>query len=63
MTSIEDAHAFFDAVQARGHGELDTATLYTRGTSERFLGETDYRKRGLAVASKLYPLGVRWLEC
>ena len=63
MTSVADAHAFFDAVQAHGHGELDTATMYTRSTSERFLGETDYRKRGLAVASKLYPLGVSFSGC
>ncbi|GJE95560.1 aldo/keto reductase [Phanerochaete sordida] len=57
VTSVEDAQAFFDAVQAHGHSELDTATMYTQGTSERFLGETDYRKRGLAIGTKLYPLG------
>lgn len=58
---MKDVEDIFDVLQAHGVNEIDTATMYTQGTSERLLGETDYKERGLLVGSKLYPLGVSYL--
>lgn len=39
--------------------QLDTARVYTGGTSEEMLGDIDWKKRGLVMETKLYPNVVR----
>lgn len=40
--------------------QVDTARAYTGGTSEEFLGEIGWQKRGLKLETKLYPNVVSW---
>ena len=39
--------------------QLDTARVYSAGTSEELLGELGWQKRGLVMETKLYPNIVR----
>ena len=39
--------------------KLDTARVYSAGTSEELLGELGWQKRGLVMETKLYPNAVR----
>lgn len=55
VTSISDQAAMLDAFQSHGHSEIDTARLYNNGHSELMLAKNDWQKRGLAIATKLYP--------
>ncbi|EKM52789.1 uncharacterized protein PHACADRAFT_212001 [Phanerochaete carnosa HHB-10118-sp] len=57
VTSVKDVEAILDVLKAHGHNELDTATMYGQGTSEKLLGETDWKKRGTVVSTKLLPVG------
>ncbi|KAI0074930.1 Aldo/keto reductase [Panus rudis PR-1116 ss-1] len=52
---LKDIEAILDVFQAHGHNEIDTARVYTGGTSEELLGKIDWRKRGLKLETKLYP--------
>ncbi|KZT05022.1 Aldo/keto reductase [Laetiporus sulphureus 93-53] len=52
---LKDVEAILDVFQAHGHTEVDTARIYTGGTSEEYLGKIDWRKRGLKIETKLYP--------
>ncbi|KAI0371014.1 Aldo/keto reductase [Pilatotrama ljubarskyi] len=56
VTDIEEIRAILDIFQAHGHYEVDTARLYAMGTSEEYLAKADWKKRGLVVDTKLYPL-------
>ncbi|KAK7677174.1 hypothetical protein QCA50_019883 [Cerrena zonata] len=47
--------AILDVFQKHGHTEIDTARVYTGGTSEEYLGNIDWRARGLKLETKLYP--------
>ncbi len=38
---------------------MDSARTYTGGTSEEYLGNIDWKKRGLVMDTKLYPNAVR----
>lgn len=55
IRKVPACEAMLDIFQAHGHNELDTALSYCAGTSEKFLGRMDLKKRGLIVDSKLYP--------
>ena len=35
--------------------QIDTARVYTRGTSEEYLGQIGWKERGLVMDTKLYP--------
>lgn len=59
MHNLRDVAAILDVFQAHGHYELDTARTYAQGTSEQMLGELDWKKRGLVMDTKLYPMAVR----
>lgn len=52
--------AILDVFQKHGHTEIDTARVYTGGTSEEYLGKIDWRARGLKLETKLYPTAVRF---
>ncbi|KAF8585472.1 Aldo/keto reductase [Ramaria rubella] len=54
---LKGVTAILDIFQKHGHKEVDTARGYTGGTSEEFLGEIGWQKRGLIVETKLYPGG------
>ncbi|KAG8156470.1 hypothetical protein KVR01_013704 [Diaporthe batatas] len=41
-----------------GQKEVDTARVYGGGSSEAFLAELDWKSRGIALATKLPPVGV-----
>ncbi|KAG8856667.1 hypothetical protein FRB91_000440 [Serendipita sp. 411] len=53
--SVEDIKEILDVFQKHGHTKVDTARVYTNGTSERLLGDIGWQQRGLVVHTKLYP--------
>ncbi|KAI0697761.1 Aldo/keto reductase [Cytidiella melzeri] len=52
---IKTIEEILDTFQAHGHTELDTARAYGLGTSEEFLTEAGWQKRGLLIDTKLFP--------
>ncbi|KAI5917674.1 aflatoxin B1 aldehyde reductase member 2 [Camillea tinctor] len=56
LTSMDDFRTALDLFQARGHRDLDTARAYVGGAQEAFTREAGWKERGLAVATKVYPL-------
>ncbi|KAF8585460.1 Aldo/keto reductase [Ramaria rubella] len=56
---LKDVSDILDVFQKHGHEEVDTARVYTGGTSEEFLGEIGWQKRGLNVETKLSPRVIR----
>lgn len=52
---LKDVEAILDVFQSHGHTEVDTARVYTGGTSEEYLGKIGWQKRGLIVETKLSP--------
>ncbi|TVY85346.1 Aflatoxin B1 aldehyde reductase member [Lachnellula suecica] len=50
-----DCAAILDIFQAHGHNEVDTARFYGEGTSESFLGDLNWQKRGIVMDTKYYP--------
>jgi len=52
---LKDVEGILDVFQKHGHTEIDTARTYTGGTSEEYLGELGWQKRGLKMETKLYP--------
>lgn len=56
---LSDCSAILDIFQAHGHREIDTARFYGEGTSEEFLGDLDWKKRGLIMDTKYYPTAGR----
>ncbi|QRW27414.1 aldo/keto reductase family protein [Rhizoctonia solani] len=57
IVSVEAVGEILDILKSYGYHEIDTARVYTNGTSEELLGEADWKKRGLVVETKLYPSG------
>jgi aflatoxin B1 aldehyde reductase len=55
VTNLTDQATMLDAFQSQGHSEIDTARLYSNGHSELMLAQNNWQKRGLAIATKLYP--------
>ncbi|KAI1377273.1 Aldo/keto reductase [Hypoxylon crocopeplum] len=55
VTALSDANAMLDVFQKHGHNEVDTARLYGAGSSEEYLGKTNWQARGLVMDTKLYP--------
>jgi len=53
--NLEDAGALLDVFQKYGHKRVDTARLYSEGTSEQMLGELNWQQRGLIMDTKLFP--------
>ncbi|KAA1472009.1 Aldo/keto reductase [Dentipellis sp. KUC8613] len=58
---VKSVEAILDVFQQHGHTEVDTARTYGGGTSEEFLGQVDWRGRGLKLETKLFPVPVREL--
>jgi aflatoxin B1 aldehyde reductase len=45
-----------DTFKKFGHDELDTARAYCGGEEEKFIAEVGFKKRGLKLASKAFPV-------
>lgn len=45
--------------QRFGHNEIDTALVYGGGSSEQYLGQLDWQKRGLTMDTKFSPRAKR----
>jgi aflatoxin B1 aldehyde reductase len=56
ITDIETFNKTLDVLQARGYNEVDTARMYGEGTQEGFTRQTNWKQRGLTLATKVqYP--------
>lgn len=58
MHDLEVAAKILDVFQSHGHSEVDTARIYGGGSSETYLAQLDWQSRGIALATKLPPVGV-----
>eukprot|EP01117_Protostelium_nocturnum_P012095 TRINITY_DN4430_c0_g1_i1.p1 TRINITY_DN4430_c0_g1~~TRINITY_DN4430_c0_g1_i1.p1 ORF type:complete len:339 (+),score=77.61 TRINITY_DN4430_c0_g1_i1:469-1485(+) len=54
-TTLEDTKEILDVFQKHGHSEVDTARVYGGGSSEEYLGDIDWKSRGIKMQTKLYP--------
>jgi aflatoxin B1 aldehyde reductase len=57
--TLDDTNAILDTFQTYGHNEVDTARVYGEGSSEEYLGNLGWQKRGLIMDTKLYPTSIR----
>ncbi|XTI82738.1 Aldo/keto reductase [Cenococcum geophilum] len=55
VTTLEATGALLDTFQAHGYTMVDTARIYGHGSSEEYLGAVGWEKRGLQIATKVYP--------
>ncbi|KAM0438597.1 hypothetical protein ACHAPT_001349 [Fusarium lateritium] len=55
ITSLDDFKASLDYFQGQGYTEIDTARVYVDGKQEAFTREAEWQRRGLQVATKVYP--------
>ena len=56
ITSLDEYNKCLDYFQAQGYNEIDTARLYIGGKQEAFTSEAHWKERGLALATKVYPM-------
>ncbi|KAF2453482.1 NADP-dependent oxidoreductase domain-containing protein [Lineolata rhizophorae] len=64
VSSPVEVNTLLDTFRSHGHFGIDTARVYGGGTTEEYLGATDYEKRGFQMDTKLYPTkgkGMDWL--
>ncbi|GAA5850050.1 hypothetical protein JCM8547_000994 [Rhodosporidiobolus lusitaniae] len=52
---ISECERMLDVFLSHGHNEVDTALMYGHGSSEEYLGQIDYKSRGIVVDTKLIP--------
>ncbi|OAA60250.1 aflatoxin b1-aldehyde reductase [Niveomyces insectorum RCEF 264] len=57
--SFDECNAILDVLQKHGHNEVDSARTYGGGSSEEYLGQLDWQKRGIIMDTKLAPSGRR----
>ena len=62
LHSLPACSAILDVFQRRGHREIDTARFYGEGSSEEYLGQLDWQKRGLIMDTKYYPTAGRTMS-
>jgi len=60
--TLADCSAILDIFQKHGHNEIDTARFYGEGSSEEFLGDLDWQKRGIVMDTKYYPTAGRQMS-
>jgi len=53
--TLEDTNALLSTFQSYGHNEVDTARVYGEGSSEEYLGQLDWKSKGIVMDTKLYP--------
>ncbi|KAJ5506029.1 Aldo/keto reductase [Penicillium expansum] len=52
----------FDLFQRHGHSGVDTSRVYRAGSSEEYLGDSQWKAHGLKVQTKVYPTARKGLE-
>lgn len=52
---LKDVEAILDVFRSHGHTEVDTARVYSGGSSEEYLGKINWKEKGLKLETKLYP--------
>jgi len=52
---LKDVEAILDAFLSHGHREIDSARTYCAGTSEEYLGQINWKEKGLLIETKLAP--------
>ncbi|PYH94494.1 Aldo/keto reductase [Aspergillus ellipticus CBS 707.79] len=57
--SLDETKAVLDMFQEYGHDTVDTARVYSGGSSEEYLGALDCPSRGIKLDTKLYPTAIR----
>lgn len=57
--TLDETAAILDVFQRHGHSEIDTSRYYGQGSSEEFLGDLDWQKRGIVMDTKYYPTAGR----
>ncbi|KAI9708887.1 MAG: hypothetical protein M1812_007850 [Candelaria pacifica] len=55
ITSLKDYNKHLDYFQQQGYNEVDTARVYVGGKQESFTAQTNWKERGLTLATKWYP--------
>ncbi|KAF3909954.1 hypothetical protein ABW20_dc0104849 [Dactylellina cionopaga] len=53
--SIDGCSKILDIYTSKGYKEIDTARIYSEGTSEEYLATADWKSRDIIVGTKLYP--------
>ena len=56
---LKDCAEILDVFQKFGHNEVDTALVYGGGSSEQYLGQLDWQKRGIIMDTKFSPRAKR----
>ncbi|KAL2787240.1 NADP-dependent oxidoreductase domain-containing protein [Aspergillus keveii] len=56
ITSLDEFNKCLDYFQQEGFNEIDTARIYIEGEQEAFTAQANWKKRGLTLATKWYPL-------
>ena len=56
VTSLEDYNKCLDYLQSQGYNEIDTARAYIDGAQEAWTAQAKWQERGLALATKCYPV-------
>jgi aflatoxin B1 aldehyde reductase len=55
ITSLDDFNECLDYFHSQGYNEIDTARTYVGGLQEGWTSKTNWRDRGLNLATKWYP--------
>lgn len=55
ITCLEEFNACLDLFQSQGLSEIDTARIYVNGKQEAFTRSANWKRRGLQIATKVYP--------
>jgi len=55
ITELEELNKALDLFQEHGYSELDTARSYVGGKQEAFTKAAGWKKRGMTIATKVYP--------
>ncbi|CAK5275984.1 unnamed protein product [Mycena citricolor] len=56
LSDIKDIEAIIDEFLSHGHREIDAARVYGNGTNEQYLGQIDWKNKGVLMETKLYPV-------
>ncbi|KAF9069985.1 Aldo/keto reductase [Rhodocollybia butyracea] len=55
---VKDIESILDAFVAHGHTEVDTSRTYCLGTSEEYLGQIDWKSKGIKMETKLIAMNI-----
>jgi aflatoxin B1 aldehyde reductase len=51
--ALNDVEAILEVFLKHGHKEIDSARTYCGGTSEEYLGQLNWKEKGLLIETKL----------